>query len=591
MGFTISKKSEKNVLELIKLLTNKFNSEDAIKSNKLDNLSKELENEYYFRSTFDRFNCIFKSNPSNDLYLGGRIHSFNKKTLKDVLINRYKEMMYADNISIIINDKLNNSMIKELNKYFGNLPSYNQKPTIKNGTKLNANLIYSNNDSLYLSFSLPYTISSYISSFYFNIYISKTLDNNNLVYDLSTDGYNFIYTVYNFYSYEQMYYFLEQINNRNYFTNLSKYNINSYYSYFMSNNNFFNRTYEIALPLFRNDMDMLYNFYSGNINIYPYIKTTIPYFYSLHDLYIVGDNNIFLMNKQDINGISYNKFMLELDFTIKNNSIKPKCTNNKNYLNYFYLKNKDSIFQKIFNISAKESITEKDNIMIKYTYNIKNYLVHQMLRLFMNIKNKEFINSITVEMNNNTDLSNFIYLLIEEYDILSVRKLLKKNELLFIMNLITNYILYNNTFHPSEVIQFLENTNNNIKILPYEFNLNTSKKTNLENLIKYIKLESKGYDLKIDFKNITEKQTIIQTEYDFFIFITDTKLDYTNILWTMKEMGLLYTMIFNNLNKYTIVRAPSIDPMGCVKYLNAQSGKGLKYSLISLKSNITKINI
>ena len=94
-----------------------------------------------------KINAIFKANPSNDLYLGGRLSSFKNKNLDKLLKSRYKEMMCSDNIGIVINAEITKSMTNELNSFFGKLPaSTKEMNSIVNGNayKLNANFIHSN---------------------------------------------------------------------------------------------------------------------------------------------------------------------------------------------------------------------------------------------------------------------------------------------------------------------------------------------------------------------------------------------------------------------------------------------------------------
>jgi hypothetical protein len=613
MGFTISKKStssnqdiseEKNMIELIKLLSDKFANTSHINNTNFDNLSKELENEYYFRTNFDRFNTIFKSNTSNDLYLGGRIKTFQNKNLLKILTERHKNMLYSDNISFIINSKVTPNMINALNKYFGKLDSLNLNKTIKNGRKLDANFIYSNNDYLNISFSLPYNINSYISSFYFNNYITNTLGNTNLIYDLNTDGYNFIYTIYNFYSYDQMYQLLRLLNNRSYFTNLSRYNIENYYSLFQHDNNYFNKTYEIALPLFRYNIDLLYDFYSSKINIYPYVKSTIPYFYSLNDLYVMGYDNIFMMNKTDVNNIKYSKHHIEIDFdddktgssiiSSVNSNTNINVNNNISHLLYFYIKNKkmhNKIINADPNLETTNSIIKNKNITIKYNYNMKNYLLHQVFRLFMNLKKGKVFNSITMLMNNDSSFTRFISLLNVEYNFIDIKNILAKNELLFTMNLISNYVLYNDVFLPQEVLDYIKTNTQSISLNGYEIDVNVTNKKDIQNIVNKIELEPKGYDLKTELKVIKNKTININTKYNFFIFITTANLDYTSVLWTMKKLGLIYTMVFNKVDNYVLIRAPSIDPTESVKYLKTLCKNHIKCSVISTKSDIQKIDL
>lgn len=595
MGFSICKKEKQNMIELIKLVTNNFSSMDNINKTNFDNLSKELENEYYFRSTFDRFNMVFKSNPSNDFYLGGRIISFKDRDLTKLLHDRYNEMMYADNLGFIINAPITQDMIKELNRYFGKLPSKYNNKTIVNGSTLSANYIYSNTDYLYLTFNLPYSIDSYLSSFYFNNYITKTLGDPNLSFDLNTDGYNFFYSIYNFSSYSQMYGLLKLLNGRSYFNNLSRYNIDNYYNLFQTDNNFFGRTYDIASPLFKYNTDLLYNFYSSEVNIMPYVRNTIPYFYALNDLYVVGYNNALLMNKQDINNILYNKIPIELDFSINRDSIHEDISKGSNFLSYFYLKYKDICFTNVLLVPEQyvntkpktiDTTPKYNNITIKYNYNIKNYLLHQLFRLFINTTKCNYINAIAINLDSYDDINNFFYLLAEKYNFSIIKSYIKKNELLFTMNLITNYAIYNNVFHPNEVLEFISTNTDSIKLNLYEINLSTTNTYNLEKLIESISLETKGLDLQKNIKEIKNESKTINGKFSYFIFVTDANLEYNNVLWDMKNLGLLYTLMFNKIEKYTCIRSSATHPEECVKYLRKLCNKHIKYSIVSqIKKN------
>ena len=352
----------------------------------------------------------------------------------------------------------------------------------------------------------------------------------------------------------------------------------------------------MALPLFRYNLPLLENFYTGGLNIYPYVRSVIPYFYALDDLYIVGADNVFFMNKQDINNIPFNKTAIELDCSIidlisyKDNYSTKEIVSN--YLNYFYMKNKEYYAH---SNSIESNSVRSDNITIKYNYNIKNYVLHQMFRIFMNTKKTNILNAITIHLNNHNDLNKFIYIINNIHEFEHLKKFYMKNELLFLMNIITNYTVYENMFHPNLVLDYISNNSNSVGFDLYEININTINKCNVNDEIKDIKLDIKGYDLKINYKALKSEDIHINTKYKFFVFVTDAKLDQTSVLWKMKELGLIYTMMFNTLdNNYTLIRGPSINPNECIKYLKSLcKDNNIKYSIISSNENknIKKLNI
>ena len=145
--------------------------------------------------------------------------------------------------------------------------------------------------------------------------------------------------------------------------------------------------------------------------------------------------------------------------------------------------------------------------------------------------------------------------------------------------------MYNNVFHPNEVLEFIANNNDSIELNPYEINLSTTNKYNLEKLINGISLETKGLDLKKNVKEIRNGSKTVYGKFSYFIFITDAKLEYIQVLWDMKNLGLLYTLMFNNIEKYTCIRSSSTCPDDCVKYLRKLCNKNLKYSIVSQVKN------
>jgi hypothetical protein len=377
------------------------------------------------------------------------------------------------------------------------------------------------------------------------------------------------------------YNFLSFVNKRNFFTDITKYNINNYYNKFRTDDDYYIRTYSLAYPLFRNDIDCLLNFYSGNYNIYPYVQNTIPYFYTLDNLYIIGNDNVFLMNKEDINNITYNKMPIEINL---DKSIEYSNNNNmSNHISYFYLKNKE----KMINISnvEKSSKLKNNSISIKYNYNISNYVLHQVFRMFLKLNKTNHINSFNLNLDNFDDINNFIYLVLDKYDFIQIRNIIKKNELLFLIHIISNYLLYDNTFHPKEILNYVNTNNNNINLNFYEIDINCVDKKCLNLSLDNINLEPMGFDMNISFKKIQNKMIKIKTKYDFFIFITDNNLDYVDVLWDMKSKGLIYTMLFNKIGDYIIIRAPSIFPMDCINYLKKLCNGKKVYSILSEKSN------
>lgn len=597
MNFQIHPRESKTTVEdSLDALSNKFGSLSPIEKINVNYLINEIENEFYFRNTTGNIGLMYRyDNKYNDFYLGGRLKQFKDMSIKDTLIEKYKKLIIPENMSMIVSSKLTTKLRKKINdSFFGKLkPKYD----IYSGSRIGANFIYNRSNDLSVCFNLPLSINGYVTSFYLNNYITYNISSN-LYTMLENNSVNFIYYIYGFDNTNSIHSFLRRLRYSSY-DDLVRHSLTNYYNMFNSSEKLFMYYYNLGLPLFKNNYDLLFKFLNGGLATEPYVLSTVNYIKSLDNLYIMGLNNNLICNDTDYNDIFYKKIKSDIDLdNTESEDIQSNEVRKENIL-YSEYKKISSIFRHKIDIKNKNT---RYNIKFKYNPDIiSNIAVHAIrlaYRLNYNSCNPsmfeissnyiEKIESIIYSLNNlqKLDEKDNKKIIIPNKDI---KRIINSNKFMFYSYILSDYMIYKNMFKPSKILRYYDELSNEkyTKISPYDFNYDFDNYNNDSLLVKRFNLISKNceqnetYIPETTLAKIDGKRINVKTEYNFFVLVTDKSVKYDDIMWDLKEKGIIYGLYYRDLPDRNIFYSPLYN----VDKLSLDNIKNKTYDLLISKKS------